>query len=740
MLRHHSRQKLELMIDFEHPQAAVGSDLPAYVRTIDECDAVIVCLSPAYAERVARRDGSVAYAEYTAIQQRLEREKRHRTYGSRFLLLPVVFTHSMDRSAPPELQQALVVGDISWLNVLEKKNGLIVSREHRLKLRRFCEKLTDRLEAIALTKRPTYGERQEALFREFLFHDTKSRWDKPDNYRYLDSAFVKTEAFLKARNKQVAFIIGRKGAGKSTITHVLPILSKPKPQVVLRLDFEELPLHMCFNILMQKPRAASDLRNAFTPLDSYQLAWDGFLHLYYAWQMRRTFGRRSPVGRILHLVFSGLMLRAADDAEENAIATRALFVYTFERLLSYIDEFLLRDVSAPLASAAAALTPSAFRNFLFTRTGWAAVRRHIEKAGSLRSILITADGFDVMVQHFRDVLRDEAAAASAAEFERDLLLALFQIVLNRGPMRLAGGPLYQRADYCVAVPHDRFIEVRAKDRDRYKYRHRVAHISWSGIELSALVRKRLSLLRKVEDPKEGLLSIRLKRVMESGFPELPESIEFNFASAPYRMPLFLYVLRHTFWRPRDVLFYYASLLSAAEMAQRKGGPLTSEAVRQVIANATRTVVRDEFIGEFVGIFPNLDHVLRRFASGPQVMSWAELKNRIEDIRFDTTLPVDRKASLEWKFETLYEIGAMGLVLTRESSRKLGVHRHAFIFNEGMLVGDKIRPERYEEYEFALHPVLCEEYQLDTSANSELILPLDWGYLDEKEIMRGSQVM
>ncbi len=724
---------VELLLDRTHRSAAVGADLEKFIKQIDDADTVIVLLTPGYRDRVQRRGETGVYKEFRRIHDRLMDAEEKSDYGRSFLVLPIVFTATFEDSCPDELTR-YVVGEVSWLNVVPDSRPPKVRRTVRPRLTKFAIELVSRINAIATTKKAIFRERHEALFKAFLFKDTRSSWDKPENSRYLDTAFVKTLTFRKVRDQRVSFIVGRKGSGKSTIAHVLPILLNPKPGVVIRLEFEELPLETILNILSQRPAAASDLRRVFSPIYSYQMLWDGFLHLALAWVLRDKLPSKCRLRGFFRSQVEEKLTGHEDETERLALATRALFVFAFEKVLEFIDHVVaLATPEDGISGVLARFGPTAFREYLLGRDGWRnlhRVIRHLEE--SAEGVLITADGFDTIRGYLP---LEKEKQAEAVVLDSELLLSLFQVVLNKGPARLGSSGLFEQASFCIAIPYDRFGRARALDRDSYEYRHRLARIAWSGLELAALVRKRLALLRKVRDPKEGSQEQRLENVMRKGFPELPSEVAFQFGSATYRLPLFLYVLRHTFWRPRDVLSYYAALLSAAELAKHKKEVLESEFVRQVIAGATRGIVEDEFLAEFKQTFPNLRRVLALFRGRPQMLSWRQLGEILDPERFETPLMEGLAPTQENKVGLLFDLGVIGVVLDRKTSERLLVHRHAFSFNEGDLLRDHLPPERLPELQYALHPIFCEYLLLDTTGNRELILSFDWEYLHKNEVLR-----
>ncbi|MDF0665160.1 MAG: hypothetical protein P0119_03690 [Nitrospira sp.] len=582
--------------------------------------------------------------------------------------------------------------------------------------------------------RPSFREHERKLFESFLFRDTKSAWDKNENQRYLHDCIVKTSTFLKVRDREVSFLVGRKGSGKSTITHVLPLLSNRPPMAVVRIDFEQLPLTLCFNELSSRMEQFEELAKTFSPLYSYQLVWDAFLHLICAWELRESLPERSHLRRLLLQLVDTPVDSIIDETERTAVITKSLFAYSLRKLLDFVGPRTHAALS-PLALPAkvASFTPSKFRDFVLGPKCAAIIATALNQiTASNGRILITVDGFDTMTGYFTShghTSRDQN------DFELEILLALLQTVLNKGPARLSGGKIYDVSDFCIAIPYDRFIALRVEDRDRYQYRHRFAAVEWSGMELSALIRKRLALLAKVPDPRGRLLEDRFSDVMRRGFPQFPDQLDFHFGSRKYRLPLFSYVLRHTFWRPRDVLFYFAALLTAFRPYERAKRQMPTEFVRQVIAGSTRFIVEDEFIKEFEDSFRNLRQVISAFRHAPQVLSWNGLKKRLDPLRFDMSTQEIAPANLEWKVEQLYNIGALGIILDYTTADKLSAYRHAFSFNEGRLLSDKLGRDLYPSLQYALHPVFEECLLLNTSQNPELVLPMGWADLHLNEEFR-----
>ena len=135
---------------------------------------------------------------------------------------------------------------------------------------------------------------------------------------------------------------------------------------------------------------------------------------------------------------------------------------------------------------------------------------------------------------------------------------------------------------CIAAPLDRFLEAARINRDSYRAIGRWHSIQWSGIELSILLRKRLEhvLANGLVSPKHLSPEDRLAYVLRSRpFNKLPIDISFEYNDVNISMPLFVYVLRHTFWRPREILLYYSRLLALVDNLKKWNKTINAESLR-----------------------------------------------------------------------------------------------------------------------------------------------------------------
>ena len=306
---------------------------------------------------------------------------------------------------------------------------------------------------------------------------------------------------------------------------------------------------------------------------------------------------------------------------------------------------------------------------------------------------------------------------------------------NRENTDIQRSRFYELIQVCITVPKDRFYEVMRTERDSYRYHNRFCSLEWSGIELAILLRKRLEELSQMSTDKKKSPVERLAAVLKAKFPYIPNDISFDFNGKTYTMPLFLYVLRHTFWRPRDVLLYYAKIIATSEDLRRKRIRVSAEAIRRAIKEATYEVIQSEFINEFSSTVINIREILSAFSNISQFVTYSEIGEILTKVDFRFAIgPEISLNRVDEKIEYLYQIGFLGIEVTPEMRDRFNIeHKHSFYFNEGLALLKTEGENKFRDYTFIIHPIFSEYLQLNTS-DHELVLEFSWDYLREMDVL------
>jgi len=740
LLKEHSEERYELLIDED---LHYGADLTAFMDLLNEVDAVILILSPAYKRKIEERKGGV-YSEYSKIYRRYSELQEERKAGKKpgeilgfFDLIPIVMAGDINSAVPTEIAHLKFL-PLSGLRVSrDDRNEFLITDHIRKTYLPEIRRLTDRLRFIVSITSRDFRELYEEYYQR-LFVENKADWTNPKHVynNYVHTLFVKTFSYKKIENEAVYFIIGRKGSGKSTVTGVLHQRQRDRFIGHIAINADDFDLEGPY-ALFHFDQVESDTTVVVSRQRCFEFAWEAFIHVcsfeilanaamaggLRAYQNERI----GPLADVLTKVAP----KRSDLSESERM--RAYFTHTFSSATTFaelcIDE-AREDPKYFYSDIQARFTRLAYLRYLFGDDAITALDDVL--ASMRRKFLLTLDGFDTKFDMFRrrSIVEYHDQLYSRASFEIDWLRSLLLLVLN---MKQAPAVrLHELVQVCITVPKDRFQEIQMTERDSYRYQNRYCSLNWTGIELAILLRKRLEELTQSSSDKGKTPEERLAFVMKGKFPHIPLEIQFDYNARPYSMPVFLYVLRHTFWRPRDILLYYAKILAASEELRRKKVKMSTDAVRRAVKEATFDVIQSEFINEFSSSLINIREVIGCFAKVQQFIPHAAIGDIIGGIDFEFAVGPEVVKKLDEKIEYLFSIGFLGVQVSDELKERFDIqHRHAFYFNEGSSLLRTLVERRFENFTFIVHPVFTEYLEIDTTAR-ELVLELSWEYLHEME--------
>ena len=748
-LRDRLKGQVEFIMDEE--KLPHGHSISEFTRLLREVDGVLVILTPAYRRKVLERKGGVD-KEFSIIVERFFSRKEESGRGSEdyFALFPILFSGTHETAIPSELND-YKYADFSGFRVKSSPRGKSKMTAHTKKhYRAKLKTIADDLLAVTVLHSKGY----EDLFQEYfadLFGELKAGWTT-EKYRSEDqhkSLLVKTRVFERVQNQAACFIIGRKGSGKSTLAQVFSADHRGKYLASININADVFNLEMAY-LIFGDLQIESDMDSIVSRDVCFSLAWSLFFYLSVldciclslclnSWQKEKMGVLRE------HLI--ELLGDGSGAPKEKRYS--AYFVYSCNRVTSFVrsviakarsnEDFFLSDIEL-------SFTRKGFFSFTFPNDKDDVFG---ELLGSMsKKFLITLDGFDSRFANFR---RNSIGpgippevARNRARFEVSWLRALLTVAVRIRASDSKYGHSANLIDFCVTVPKDRFVEVRDTERDGYQYIDRYSALIWSGIELSILIRKRMErlggcLTKKIGGPRVPPRE-RLEKIWSERFRHIPELLTFEFNGLKYRIPTYIYILRHTFWRPRDVLYLTAHVLALGEEARQRGHEVSVAAVRRAVKDSTEEMLKTEFLGEFASVVLNFSKVIGVFQGCSQVLSGSKLSELVRTVPFTyaTGVGYDEDVSILKKVEYLYDIGMIGIQASEKVMQQFALEcKHAFFFNEGrppMLAAQRLG---IENCEFVIHPVFSESLSLDTSGN-ELIFNFDWEYLEENEKRMFSQ--
>ena len=682
LIREKSDDAYEILLDTELPY---GNDFQEFMNRLNsEVNAVILMLTPSYKRKILERQGGV-YEEYKRIMNRYHQVQEEKRNGKKsgeiegyFTLFPVLFSGTYETSMPPDISSIKTL-EMTGLRVTRDTSGdfqipAYIARKYIPEIL----KIVSSLQVITALKSRSFDKLYSEYFKR-LFLELKADWDNPRDihHQYRESLFVKTFAYNKVDSQAVYFLIGRKGSGKTTITDAMAQRNRKRYLGHVPIIADQFNLEIPY-YLFDSERIRADTRSTFPREKCFMFAWEAFLFLCCVKVLVEAAKDRQLTDYQIEFVepLKEFLRRVQGKDAGSGMQIVPLFIYCFSSLTRYLEECITnaRDEEEFFFSD----LQSAFRRdrFLHFVLPENVVESLLTIFSTLRrKFLVTLDGFDSAFDLFRrQSLYVKKDLEKKAQFEHDWLRSFLQLVLRIKQGGRRGGSLADRMEFCVTVPQDRFFEVVESERDSYQYHNRFSELKWSGIELAILLRKRLEELLQVSTDKNSRPEERLEHLMRAHFRHVPFNIEFDFNGHHYSMPLFMYVLRHTFWRPRDALLYYAQIIAVAESIRKKGDRLSAAVIRHTIKDVTKSVIKSEFINEFESTVVNIKEIVVAFQGATQLLTCDEIGLRVEEIDFGFATGQKSGVDLEAKIDFLYRIGFLGVVADESLRNRLNLKR------------------------------------------------------------------
>jgi hypothetical protein len=699
---------------------------------VQASDATLLLLSPEYKNQVHDQTG--VFNDFTYIMNRRREQivaantktdpdqydeeilqKGRILIGSPFPVVPIIFSGTKARSCPDEFT-GLTIQDVTDYRVILEGGRVIRTNNTNKKYDALIHEIVGIIRAHHASRsestRQSFERNLSVFFRETK--DERSRGD-PTFEAAFEQVFVKTTSFERVENQSASFLVGRKGSGKSTIIHKL----EKKYAGVIELSVNELNLESYYHTTPSSLRR--DLGKVIKRTEFFQCVWNVFLHVACA----KTFMEASDSSDVPKVnetdrkefqVLLGRVVGTSQDSERNYLV--AMFGWSYSKVCEVIEERIQmsRDEFSGFGyDLALVARVDVVRNLCIGAEVAAALGRTMNGDG--RRFLFWLDGFDTAFEEFRVATErlsaDDPGRVDRTLFEIDWLRGLMAIVLNDRT------GIIDRLDFCVIVPKDRFLEVRSEERDAYQYINRVHEIRWSGVELAIMLRKRLEQLAGQWTAKGGRWQDRLNLILRSAFGYLPQNTQTTIAGRQYEMHIFLDVLRHTFWRPREVLIYFAKILAVLEHLKEAHVSITAASVSKCISDMTREIITSEFLNEFQRHCRNLRQIVDGFRRCTQTLSLKQVQDIIGPVGFEFVDRAEPARDFDVKIKFLFEIGFLGLLPNKWTAERMKLLQpyEQFYFNADRDSFAQLAGDGYANCQFIVHPIFCEFLDLDTESQA-----------------------
>lgn len=725
-----------------------GDDIYKFIKLLEEVDAVIIILSPGYKEKIINRTPGGVYEEYKIIEKRYlkleENRKSDPMFKERqFIVLPILFSGTPETATLEDdwIRHKKFL-DITQLRVHKrkknKKEEVFLNKSLVKKYKNDIKELVNNMTTINSINSPSYKKSLKRLFN-YLFKVTKAEWEDSMG-EGLDAikeyVFVKTFSYNKISEQEAHILVGRKGSGKSTAAIFLSHKTKSQYFGNIPLIADDFDLNKIFSIF-ELQQVRSEAKDWISRYKIFRYAWTLLINHACLLLLVHNKPENLVIDNLKNYA-SELYNTTAEEEEEEDLAS--LFDYCLVSVIRYWNH-CIREAR----SDEKYFIPDITRNFtlpklikyVFGNKVLAEFNQILEENNF--TFLLTIDGFDTEYDKYRMNILSIASqdiVEEKTQIELDWISALLHVATYMKRMRTRKTEKINKLmDFCLSIPKDRFTEIQLMERDSYIYRHKYVEINWSGIELAILLRKRLEMLRSYPTDKSLSVEDRLDEVLSKEYSSIPSKIRTTVGGKTYIVPTFLYILRHTFWRPRDLLYFYAKLIALSDDVRKKKMELNDDMVRRLVKLSTEQIIQQEFIGEFKSSLVNIEKIMDVFKESNQIISYGELTKKLSKVDFHFAFTQEAVKDIRDKFNYLYDIGFIGIKATKQMMKTYALgNKHVFNFNEGIGPLRAFGTTLFKSSEFVIHPIFCEYLHLDTSTN-ELILEFTWDYLHEIEALR-----
>ena len=669
---------------------SVGNDLNEFMQEIITVDSIIVICTPDYKKKYMNlKEEYVESGVYKECQLMKERiSKRNKILeesieefdDNDFRIFPLVLSieGKYSENSVPDFLTSLVREKINQIQFETSKGKRIITQQSKQLYNNIF------LDCIISTC-VIYSKKSEYLIMDMHEKLQKLIYNQKAEYApTLDKRlFVNTFYFEQIKSQESYILVGRKGSGKTTTKLYLHSSNKEKYKGVIELRIDAFNLNEIYNYLFHAPydgnkNLKNDIEEIFTYEKVIEYIWIVYIVLYsmyvVACEYKKSNCILSPtqkkkfkkavdyVNAVLEIIDSRSRWENGDTISTTIYNYAMANTYNFFNDViqgSRNDErFFASDIQAQLNH----------ENLLKKVIGRDVIDKFYKGLDECQKrILFTLDGFDVA----SDMFRKNSLSNSPSEQQQK---ALFEIKWMSSLMELvqdikgkANNSLYKLLDICFLLPKDLFMEILEHNRDKYKYGSRFCEISWTGMELAIMVRKRLEVLNNYplssKEKKQKLPEEIFSQILEKKYKAIPTKVTVKTEGGrEYTVDLFLYMLRYTFWRPRELLLSLSLILNIFYGHSKSGLPINQETIKATIKAASITIINSEFYNEFGTIWKEIKENILQFTGGTLLLNEKEIKTIIMSNKFHIKLSTEDTEIQAYrdKIKFLYEIGFLGI--------------------------------------------------------------------------------
>lgn len=517
-------------------------------------------------------------------------------------------------------------------------------------------------------------ERLKAAFRE-VKAENDSILTEPDS-----NTFVHTKVYREMEDARRSLIIGRKGSGKTAL--LLGYQNEHRDRYFakasIQIKADNFPLEPLFSFfysdfrrsiektnLQLKTKGISDLPAFIEPAKIAEYAWQQSLMCAAIFTTSERLLEEPQLGDVEKKVlrrarriigrYMGLnSIKSLGKGAGPEIAF-SLLIYFFQSVQGVIDKALevhTHEISVALAAITFGLSKKLTPRLSRSLDVSAQIISEYYDSHQKRT-LITLDKFD----DFYDEFYRRSRKDKQAEQRRDFLLSLLQglVIAARD---LSRDKRFRWLDAIFTIPMDKFLELHLRERIDLESSY-VLRLEWTPKELLDYVNRRIAYALDLPlDQKDTAWSLLFPFDVTNG--KVREVKEDSF----------LYVIRHSLWKPREIQTYLNAIFHLMDEYRK---PADEDMFRKVAKTESEKIIRQEFLEEFQSEYPGILKVLKKLEnlSLQSVMQYEELCHKLSGLSLFDDISTPDEIMLR-----LFHTGVLGV--RQVSAARRTVYRDATI--------------------------------------------------------------
>lgn len=699
-------------------------------KKILKSDSVVIFFSPSYKNIIdERKENRGVHREYEHILAAWK--------NNDISVIPIVVIGEVEKAITRDFRDYIAADFSKVAPIIEGKRGKKLNPEYKTEMTNLISSIIYETAVAHRRKDYQFSNRMEAYTVLFCNTDSKNKLPRGCMYR--------SEAYNNIMSEEgTSFLVGRKGSGKTTFFEVLEkydSLEFDKHFKVLRpISVEDIREEHLYSVI---EKLSLDYK-IFGQGRIIELFWEIYLNLcaiYIVCVEEENHRIRDDRRPIFHKTANKLRKILHVSKLDSGDVKKAIFTESVVIWENFMNTDILNYATekAFLASMDANFNVDNVLKQLFGEKNYCQLLKALEQCD--KKILIALDKFDTISDDFRRKVKDDlrseipelvADARKRSEFDRLLYRSLVTTVEK---LRSMDTGIMENATFCIIIPQDRVDQIKMVDRDFDK--KNFMSLSWDAVELLEVILLRLKVLYGVNISLDGDTVEKFKEVMHKYMPTIPAEIKIDVGGKEKSIELFQYLLRNSFWRPRDIIKYLAVLYDANEKNIQKHKEIDMDTLKSLLNKVTEDIIEDEFYNEYDKTFYNIDKFMEEFEDKNVLLSVSEFIDIVRNFKFEGVI-FNEKNILLGEVRMLYEIGVIGLKFEPDyiKSKNIG-HILCFVFNEGMFPFEKTKEEFLrgtKSIKIVINPIFSKKLSLHYNT-AEIIGAYGWDYLRKNHIRK-----